>query len=155
MLSILAAAVLFRLGRGVPSVSIDGLDVAEAEKLAKAYEVVAQRLAVVAGWTVIGLLGLAMIGIAHRLIGQHLPADIAQVCCQALTAALAAILALTFCRAVVLVRGDLSSVRVQGKSMVTSVRRRHVEQATAALEEAERAEPFKTPPNYGELIENR
>jgi len=62
---------------------------------------------------------------------------------------------LTLCRAVVLVRGDLSSVKIQGKSMVASVRRRHVEQTAAAIREAEKSQPFEMPSNYGELIENR
>ena len=155
MLSILAAAVLFRLGRGVPSVSVDGLAVEEAENLATAYEEVARRLAAVAALTAIGILGLALTGIVQRLFSLHLPADVAEVCCKLFTACLAAILAWTFCRAVVLVRGDLSSVRVQGRSMVASVRRRHAEQESAALEDAETSSPFGTPPNYGELIENR
>lgn len=155
MLSILAAAVLFRLGRGVPSVSVDGLAVEEAESLATAYEEVARRLAAMAGVTALGLVGLAVIGIVHRFISLNLPADVAEVVCKLLTALLAAVLALTFCRAVVLVRGDLSSVKIQGKSMVASVRRRHVEQTTAAIREAEKSQPFEKPSNYGELIENR
>ena len=155
MLSILAAAVLFRLGRGVPSVSVDGLAIEEAESLAEAYVEVARRLAIVAAMTASGLLGLALIGVAHRFFSLHLPPDIAEVCCKLLTALLAAILALTFCRAVVLVRGDLSSVRVQGKSMVASVRRRHIKQATTALMEAEKSQPFEAPSDYGEFVENR
>ena len=155
MLSILAAAVLFRLGRGVPSVSVDGLAVEEAENLATAYEEVARRLAVMAGVTAIGLLGLAVIGVIHRFFSLHLPSDVAEVLCRLLTALLAVVLAYTFCRAVVLVFGDLSSVRVQGKSMVASARRRHVEQTTAAIRNAEKSHPFEKPSNYGDLIDNR
>ncbi len=155
MLSILAAAVLFRLGRGVPSVLIDGLAVEEAEKLATAYEEVARRLAAMAGMIAVGLLGLAVIGIVHRFISLNLSVGVAEVVCKLPTAMLAALLALTLCRAVVLVRGDLSSVRIQGKSMVASARRRHVEQTTSAIKEAEKSRPFQNPSNYGKLIEDR
>ena len=155
MLSIFAAAVLFRLGRGVSSVSVDGLAVEEAESLAIAYGKVARRLAAMAGVTALGLVGLAGIGIVHRFISLNLPADVAEVVCKLPMALLAAVLALTLCRAVVLVRGDLSSVKIQGKSMVASVRRRHVEQTAAAIREAEKSQPFEMPSNYGELIENR
>ena len=154
VLSVLAAAVLFRLGRGVPLVSIDHLEVDEAESLAEAYRIVSRRLAFVAGVTAAALIGLAMIGIVHHLIELHLPPDIRSVCAKLATAVLAAIIAFAFCRAFMLVRGDLSSVAVQSESIVKSVRRRHARDVEAALDKAEKTQPFNKPSNYGDIIKH-
>ncbi|MCY4548170.1 MAG: hypothetical protein OXC28_07370 [Defluviicoccus sp.] len=153
VLSVLAAAVLFRLGRGLPPVSTDELEVEEAKRLAKTFQIVARRLAFVAGVTAVALVGLAVLEVGCRLAALHLPPLIAEWCFKAAGAVLAFVIALAFCRAVMVVLGDLSAIAVQSDHMVKSVLRRRAGEAAAALDEAERAQPFEKPANYGGLIE--
>ena len=153
VLSVLVAAVLFRLGRGIPPVIIDYLRVDEARDLAKAFNTIALRLSIVAAVTTGAFFGLAMIGFLHELVDQYLPEDIGDVCAKVLTAALAWIMAFAFCRAVMVVRGDLSFIAVQSENMVKCVQRRHARDEIVALDEAEKIQPFKASPNYGKFIE--
>ena len=145
VLAVMAAAVLFRLGRGFPSISIDELEIDEAQKLAAAFKVVARRLAFVAGVIAVGLFGLAGMEVGYKLITVHLPSSVAEVCVKAAGAALAAVIAFAFSRAVVVVLGDLSAIAVQSENMVKSVQRRHARNSVAAVDEAEGDEPFKKP----------
>lgn len=154
VLSVLAGAVLFRLGRGLPSISIDHLEVDEARSLAETYRVVTRRLAYVAGVTALALIGLATVGILHRLIATYLPPDSGAVLAALVTAMLAALIAFAFCRAVDLVLGDLSSVTVQSESIVKGVQRRHAREQDEALDKAGRDEPFEEPSNYGDLVKH-
>ena len=78
-----------------------------------------------------------------------------------LAAALAGVMAFAFYRAVMVVLGDLSSIALQSENMVNCVRRRHVREQRrhardkiAALDEAEKDQPFKKPSNYGKIIEH-
>ena len=153
VLAVMAAAVLFRLGRGFPPISIDEMEVDEAQKLAAAFKVVARRLAFVAAVTAVALFGLAGMEVGYKLITLHLPPGIGEVCVKAAGATLAALIAFAFSRAVVVVLGDLSAIAVQSDNMVKSVQRRHARDSVAALDKAERDEPFKKPSSYGNLIE--
>lgn len=150
-LSVLVAAVLFRLGRGIPPIAVDYLEIDEAKILAKTFKTIARRLAVVAGLSTAALLGLAVIGVLHQAVDQL---SMGMFCTKLLTAALAGIMAFAFCRAVMVVLGDLSSVALQSNNMVKCVQRRHARDKMAALDEAEKEQPFKAPPNYGKFIEH-
>ena len=152
VLSVLAGAVLFRLGRGIPAISIDHLEVEEAENLTRDYKVVSRRLAYVAAVTAVALVGLATIGVVHRYIAQNLPTDSGAVLAALATALLAFVIVFAFCRAVALVLGDLSSVAAQSDTIVNSVRRRRAREEEEALQKAERDKPFKKPTNYGDIV---
>ena len=152
VLSVLAGAVLFRLGRGLPQVSIDHLEIDEAKKLAEAYIVVSRRLAYVAGVTAASLVGLAVIGVFHRFIVLYLPPDLVAIVGSTATAILAAVIAFAFCRAIELVLGDISTVAIQSDSIVKGVQRRQALEADKALGKAQQAQPFERPSNYGEIV---
>ena len=152
VLSVLAGAVLFRLGRGLPPVSIDHLEIDEAYSLAEAYKVVSRRLAYVAGVTAAALIGLAVIGVFHRFIALYLPPDLVAFFGSIATAILAAVIAFAFCRAIELVLGDISTVAIQSDSIVKGVQRRQAREAEKALAKAQRDQPFEKTSNYGEII---
>ena len=150
--SILVAAVLFRLGRGIPPVAVDYMEIGEAKILAKTFKTIARRLSIVAGVSTAALLGLAAIGSFHQAETFY---------AKVLAAALAGVMAFAFYRAVMVVLGDLSSIALQSENMVNCVRRRHVREQRrhardkiAALDEAEKDQPFKKPSNYGKIIEH-
>ena len=151
--SVLVGALLFRLGRGIPPVTVDYLEVDEAKDMASAFKTVARRLAIVAGVSTAALFGLAVVGVLHQTVDQHLPPHIGAFCAKLLTAVLAGGIAFAFCRAFMVIRGDLSSIALQSDNMVKCVQRRHARDKIAALDEAEKDRPFKAPANYGKFIE--
>lgn len=153
VLSVLAAAVLFRLGRGFPPVSTDELEVDEARRLAETFRVVARRLAWVAAVAAVALFCLAGMEVGYKLLALLFSAETVEICAKAAGSILAFVIALAFCRAVMVVLGDLSATAVQSDNMVKSVQRRHARDAAAALDEAEKAQPFEKPSNYGGVIE--
>ena len=153
VLSVLAAAVLFRLGRGFPPVAIEEMEIGEAKHLADTFKVVARRLAWVAAVTAVALLCLAGMEVGYKLIVLLCSPETVETCARAAGSMLAFVIALAFCRAVMVVLGDLSAITVQSDYIVKSVQRRHARNAAAAHDEAERAKPFERPPNYGDFVE--
>ena len=72
-LSVLAAAALFRLARGVPNLPMDELDTAQVNELAAAYLIVTRRLAWMIGIAFISIVGLIFVHLAYNSI--ELPSE--------------------------------------------------------------------------------
>ena len=144
--SIIAAAVLFRLGRGLPNFEVATLSAAEVRNLATAYRTVAQNTAWILVVLVLaicwGLLptvwcDLPLMSFTHSIsvfafIGMWLTT-------------LAAI------RAVVLVRGDLSLIRLQAKLLEQQIKAQHVTTNKLRRDHGRKTKPMSTPPGYGGL----
>ena len=155
VLSILAGAVLFRLGRGMPTVDMDELEVVEVEELTSAFQIVTNRLVWIVKVTGVALVGLVGIDFIHKVVEcLLLEFSISPTfAVQATTGLLAFVIALAFCRAVMLVRGDQDLVVVQSRNMVKVAQRRHARHGRSMLDEAEGEHPFQPPTGYGKLIE--
>ena len=141
-LSVIAAAVLFRLGRGLPEFSVQELEIEDIRKLTGAYTVIAKRLG-----AILALIGLS-IGL---LISAHFFKE-APACVNSAIASLGAFsFGLVLCRTVALVKGDLDLIGLQSKLLVKDVRLSRVREQSDTLEDAQKRSPFKNPTGYGGL----
>ena len=145
-LSILSGAVLFRLGRGMPTVPADDLTVAEVKKLAVAFEVVVRRLV----WIIV-ITGAAIIGLAIVGFGQEISES--RISYQLGNAVLMFLIVFAICRGVILVLGDPDLAVLQSDLLVQSAQRHSARAEEGKLTAAENDQPFKSPRNYGKLIE--
>ena len=141
-LSVIAAAILFRLGRGLPGFSVDELNVEDIRKLTSAYTAVAKRLG-----TILVLVGLAIGSVIAAYFVGETPLWVRP----AVTSLGMFSLALVICRAVALVRGDLDLIRLQAKLLVQDARSRRAREQAEEIEDAQRTRPFRNPPGFGGL----
>lgn len=141
-LSVVGAAVLFRLGRGLPEFHVRDLDVEDIDSLTDAYSVVAQRLSGILAW-----IGVA-IGL---LIVAHFVKNGPEWLCSSLTSLGVYFVSFVVCRTVVLVKGDLDLVRLQGKLLVKEIEANRTREHMRVLEAAREASPFDSPEGYGGL----
>lgn len=151
LLAIVGGSVLFRLGRGVPSIAVEHMKPEDVQRLGRALEAVTRRLAVIAGVIACALLGLTVIGPMYEILEGRLWAV------DAADALVAGLMAFVACRIVILVLGDLSLVKVQAECLTESARhaqRSRAEVEIRVLDEAGRASPHKQSSNYGGLLEN-
>lgn len=147
VLSVMAGAILFRLGRGIPYMEVGELSISEIRKLANAMKTISFRLSYVLAVTSISLIGLALIEIIHRVTQTP----------QAATAVLAFFIVFSICRAVMVVMGDINFTALQSEIMVQNARRRSAKRKANMVSEKmlkeERENPFRPPSNYGNLID--
>ena len=144
-LSVLLGAVLFRLGRGFPQLTLDQLDVQEVHRIVAAFKVVAGRLLVV--FAVTGTTVLILV-LAEPVLTwvERFPAIRRFVTC-----AMSVLVALTVVRAVAVVLGDKALLDLQAHLVKRDAEKRHARNATAKLDKAEQEKPFATPKDYGGL----
>ncbi len=144
-LSILLGAVLFRLGRGLPQLAVEQLEVLEVKRIANAFKELARRLMwvfFVTGVTVLLLIAAEpLMALAHGW--QFLQRGVAFVASGLSTFA--------FVRAVAVVLGDRDLVNLQADLIERDAQKRHATKAAAELDKAEQAKPFATPEGYGGL----
>ena len=144
-LSILLGAVLFRLGRGLPPLAVERLEVRQIKRVADAFKEVARRLMWVfaaTGITVLFLIAAEpLMALAHGSpMLQRIVAFIAS-----------SLSAFAVVRAVVVVLGDRDLVNLQADLIVRDAQKRHARETSAKLDKAEEERPFTTSEDYGGL----
>ena len=141
-LSILLGAVLFRLGRGLPQLTVERLRSSEVQRIGEAFEVVGDRLVWV--FAVTGLAILCLILTEPLLAFGHSSIPI-----RGITWVSISLLALSLDRAIALVGGDRDLVRLQAGLLRRDTQKRDAEKSAAALNEAERQRPLSPHKGYG------
>ena len=149
-LSIFAAAALFRLARGVPTLPMDELDTEQVKELVEAYRIVTRRLAWMIGIAFVSIIGLIFVHLAYITI--DLLSEFNRLLVQFAVAFVVFFVFLSFFRGFVLVCGDLDYVKIQSELIVKNVQRRHARTISSNLSEAEEKQPHKPSPNYGRKI---
>ena len=144
-LSILLGAVLFRLGRGLPPLAMEQLEVREIKRIADAFKEVARRLMWVFGVTGITVLFLIA---AEPLMTLAHGSPLLQRGVAFLASSLSAFAVV---RAVVVVLGDRDLVNLQADLIVRDAQKRYAREASAELDRAEEDRPFTTSEDYGGL----
>ena len=146
-MSILAAAVLFRLGRGFPELPVDELSVERVQRLTAAYKEVGPRLAFVLVFTMLAILSLAVMRFALP-VRPDLP--VWPICREVMgTSVFFAVLAAI--RGGWLIYGDINLIRLQASLIEEEAILRHARVTRERLENAVRERPFETPKSYGGL----
>lgn len=146
-MSILAAAVLFRLGRGLPQLPVERLNTERVTTLTTAYVEVARRLAFILAFTTLALLTLAIARLALTEREELIDWPIAEE----LMAVSVFFSALALVRGIALVKGDVDLVRLQASLTKDEVVLRRAEESKSRLEGSQKNHPFKMPENYGGL----
>ena len=146
-MSILAAAVLFRLGRGFPELPVEELSVERIQRLTVAYKEVARRLAFILAFTMLAILSLAV----TRFALPDRPDLTAWPICRELMTISVFFAVLAAIRGVWLVRGDVNLIRLQASLKEEEAVLRHARVTRKRLENAVREHPFERPKNYGGL----
>ena len=137
----MAGAVLFRLGRGIPSMDTDELRIHEIEEFTKVITTISVRLSIVMWVT-----GAALICLSLHKVFEFLPHQIS-------TGMLVFLITFAFCRAIIVVRGDVGFARFQSDIMVRNAKRRNNVQNIRDAVRLERDESFQSPSNYGGLMD--
>ena len=158
VLSVLAAAVLFRLGRGIPPMNVEELELREVQVLAKEFRKVTRRLAIFLLIIVISLIGLSLAEVVDEIFLILFPEfseSVQKTIIRVSAAVLIFFIVLTFYRAFLVIRGDRNLASVQGEIMVCSAKRRQnrkVLNTANELKSSEKEQSFRNPSNYGKLI---
>ena len=145
-LSIIAAAVLFRLGRGLPNFEVATLPAAEVRRLATAYCIVARNTAVI---LVVLFLAIAL-GALPALWGGNPPSEPA-LFVPTLARTGMTVTAFAVIRTVALVLGDLALIRLQAQLLEQHIKAQHVTINKVRREHGRKTKPLSTPPGYGGL----
>ena len=147
VLSIVAAAVLFRLGRGLPAFEVAMLSASEVRRLSKAYCMAAQNTAVI-----LFVLFLAIcLGLIGTIWGETISACPSRLA-QSFTFVGIGLNAFALTCTISLVRGDLLLIRLQAELLEQKIKREHTATNKARRERARKDTPVTTPSGYGGLI---
>ena len=147
-LSILAAAVLFRLGRGLPPFAVEQLSGSRLRELSDAYGEVARRLAWMLALTALAIASLAISRLALTTEGSLEAWPVGRE----LMSASVLLSTLALVRAVPLVMGDIKLIRLQADLVQEEARLRWGRQAKALSDQANRDDAYETPKDYGGTI---
>lgn len=144
--SIIGAAVLFRLGRGLPNFEVSSLSAEEVRHLATAYRIAARNTA-----AILVLLFLAVcFAVLPTFLEGSSPKKLALL--RPFLAFIGiALTVLVVVRTAELVRGDLSLIRLQAKLLEQNTQRQHLAANRARRERARKDTALSNPPGYGEL----
>lgn len=151
-LSILAAAVLFRLGRGLPTFETEELNPETISRLTRATQGVARRLSflfyIIIGTLVVHLAMVLIGGSAEDVGGSAEDVDFLVLGFVFLDSFL---VAFTLCRAVILVQGDVDLVALQSKLLKKNAQLRNARRHDNELKQATAESPYTPDPEYGRL----
>ena len=145
-LAILLGAVLFRLGRGLPQLTVERLGSSEIELIAEAFKVVGSHLVWVFCITVLAILCLILT--EPFLILGH---DSWAVRLATSTTLVLSTMALE--RTVAVVRGDRDLIRLQADLVKRDAWKRNAGESAKSLDKAEREKPMTPADGYGGLRE--
>lgn len=154
-LSMLGAAVLVRLARGMPVSDTGYFDVQEIRSLSNAVKKVYQALMLLFVVTLCSILGVVFIGVLHEVVSQipFLGPDAISTLQQCLSGALVALASFALLRTVALIKSDYDLMKQQASLMEKAVERRHAARQEERLEEAAKQAPFQKREGYGKLTQ--
>lgn len=145
-LAILLGAVLFRLGRGLPQLTVERLGSSEIERIAEAFKVVGGRLVWVFGVTALAILCLILTELFLTLGRDSWVVRLA-------TSATLVFSIVALERTVAVVKGDRDLIRLQADLVKRDARKRDAAESAKALDEAEQKKPITPADGYGGLRE--
>lgn len=144
-LSVLLAAVLFRLGRGLPNLAWEGMKSEEAQHIADTFKIVGGRLVFV--FTAVGGTVLWLI-LVESLYAAFCDSPVIAGVVAWITGFL---ISFSLVRAVVLVLGDRDLIALQVELVRRIMQKRRATENKRRLDEAEREKPPPPPDGYGGL----
>ena len=144
-LSVLLAAVLFRLGRGIPDLAWEGADSDRVRRIAGSFKIVGDRLAYMFGVVAGAVLWLILIEPLHASF-CHSPRIT-----QGLAWITGFLVFFSLVRAVVLVSGDRNLISLQVDLVERIAHRQDVSEEKKRLDAAEHDRPLRPPDGYGGL----
>ena len=142
VLGVMAGAVLFRLGRGLPPLEINYLGTEEAKAITLGLEEASKRLAYMVLTITIAIAALTVLLVLFDLVGRAHTAKSRPAICRLLSAIVAIIILFVLIRGFALIKGDLSLIRLQGRLAREAVTRRHAQESDKALQQAARNAPL-------------
>ncbi|MDE0179421.1 MAG: hypothetical protein OXP36_12610 [Gammaproteobacteria bacterium] len=146
VLSIFGAAILFRLGRGLPEFGPKDLSITEADRLAEMARNLAQRTAVMLVFVTVALI-VSVVASTPGLVPCEPGAYVGRI----VTAIGVLLTSFAFIRTIHLVRGDIGLVRLQGDLMREAARRRLAREQAKKRRQAKSDKPLQQPSGYGGL----
>lgn len=151
-LSVIAAATLVRLARGLPFTNPDHFDPDEVEDVVRAVKKLARALRALLGVTlVVMVLLVAVQPAASASVGAHFAGQVADVAFRLLSSAIGGGLAFALARMWQVVGSDLGLLDRQGLFIIRAVRRKQRKSDEEREAQGDVA-PFKAPSNYGDRI---
>ena len=144
VLSIFGAAILFRLGRGLPEFGPRDLSVTDADRLAETARELSLRTAVMLAFVTVALVFNVVASTAGLV-----PCEAGALAGRVVTCAGVVLTSLACVRIVDLVRGDIGLVRLQGALLRETARRQLVTEQAEQRQQFREDNPPKQPSGYG------
>jgi hypothetical protein len=151
-LSVVGAAVLVRLARGMPITNVEFFEVDEIRDLAAAVKKVMRSLRLLIVLTFSVMAGLAVFEPVSKLVipsATNYGVDVVAIA----SAVLAAAMTYVFVRIIDVVRGDYDLVDLQAALMVRSVERRAAKKFEDRHVSDQRSPKFQSPEGYGKVLQ--
>lgn len=145
-LSILLGAVLFRLGRGLPQLAVEELNLKEVERIADAFKVIGERL--------VWVFWVAAFAISLLILIDPLYSKFCDTWFVRLASLITAFfIALSLVRVVAVVQGDKDLIWQQAELVKKNAKKRSAKKKIEDLNEARRGTPQSPSENYGGIEE--
>ena len=152
-LSVIAAATLVRLARGLPFTNPDHFEPGEVEKVVEAVTLLSRALRALLGVTLSVMVLVVLAAPLSAAIGRAaLQPWLIEGLLQGLSATVGGGLAFALARIWQVVGSDLGLLEKQGQFMIRAVGRKQ-RQADEEQEKQGDAPPFKTPSGYGQRVQ--
>ena len=142
LLSILGAAVLFRLGRGFPQLEVRYLDNEDIEKYCQAYQIASERMKVLFYVIIFTILLIILYGYIYEESEMNILNRIF------VSVILGTVLFVLF-RTWELVKFDVDLIRLQADLVKKSIRSERVNEEIERIEKDRSKNPIETPVGYG------
>ncbi|WP_097091401.1 hypothetical protein [Novosphingobium sp. Chol11] len=152
--SVIAAAVMVRLARGLPFTNADHFEVEEIRQVATAIKQIMRSLQALIGFILATMIAITFADRVHDLFAQYGLPTTRYIADHALSAALGFCLAFVLVRIIQVVRGDYSLVELQSKFMIRAVERKEAKKYDEARASSAKIEPpYRAPEGFGRLIQ--
>ena len=152
-LSLVGAAVLFRLARGLPVNDCSGFEVDEARKLTSAIVTVHKSLIILFVSILASIILLAFTEFFMSTVKEmvSLEESTREHLQQGWTGTIFILVSYAISRTIALVAGDYNLVKLQGQLFERAVERRHAQERADDISRAAKGAPFEAREGYGKL----
>lgn len=152
--SVIAAAVMVRLARGLPFTNADHFEVDEIRQVTAAIKQIMRSLQALIGFILGTMIAVTFVDRVKALFDEYGLPQTRFVAEHALSASLGFCLVFVLIRIIQVVRGDYSLVELQSKFMIRAVERKEAKKYDDARAAAAKSEPpYKAPEGFGRLIQ--
>lgn len=152
--SVIAAAVMVRLARGLPFTNADHFEVDEIRQVTAAIKQIMRSLQALIVFVLATMIALTFVDRVQALFDQYGLPTTSYIADHALSAGLGFAVVYVLMRIIQVVRGDYSLVELQSRFMIRAVERKEAKKYDEARAAAAQLEPpYQAPKGFGRFVQ--